>query len=91
MERYLSLAALANSAVCSATMIITLTLLRGGKLRHQLRALRLLSGYLISTLLLNVYLVGIVRSDETVAALLISMASVLLMWVLVYRLWARGE
>jgi len=87
----MGIAVVANSIICLALIVALCIAFRGRHLKHQLRALRLMSSYLIMTLLLNLYLVGISRSSHAVLALLLSMAGVPLLWALVYRLWARGE
>jgi len=88
---YISAMAVANSVACLTLIVVLTVAFRGRRLRYQLRALRFMSGYLIMTLLLDLYLVGVSRSSHAVLALLLSMVGVPLLWALVYRLWAKGE
>ncbi len=85
-------AALLNSMACLAATVAVTAALRGRSLQQQLRGLRLLVGYVSATLLLNVYLMGILGGTaSTQAALGLSAVTVVVLWVAVYKLWARGE
>ncbi len=83
--------ALANSALCLAVTVATTIALRGGELKKQLRALRALTAYVASTLLLNVYLLSVAGDGLTGVSLALSAASVASLWAAVYGLWAKGE
>jgi len=83
--------AFANSLAIVIITVATIVLLRRGGLRAQLRVLRLLSGYTTATLLLNIYIVGTGAGTLATASFILSILNVVLMWLLIYMFWAKGE
>lgn len=84
-------ASLANSIACFTLAIIILVAFRDRGLKQQLRALRLLVGYVIMTLLTNLYLVSFSGTFIQQVSLMLSAVTVILIWVGIYKLWAKGE
>jgi len=84
-------AALANSLLCLLLTIAITIALKGSGLKRQLRALRILTSYATVTLLLNIYLLGVVGGNLSKFSLALSAAAVIALWIAVYLLWAKGE
>lgn len=84
-------ASLVNSAACLTLAVVTLIAFKDRGLKQQLRALRLLVGYVIMTLLTNLYLVSFSGAFIQQVSLVLSAVTVILLWVGVYKLWAKGE
>lgn len=83
--------ALINTVACFVITLATAFAFKNESLRHQLRALRLLVGYITATLLTNIYLIGFVRSAVIQASLMLSAINVALLWAIVYKFWTKGE
>lgn len=83
--------ALANSALCFLLTVVVALAMRGVRLKRQLTALRFLTSYVTFTLLLNLYLLGVHRSGTSEISFALSAATVVVLWLVVYTLWAKGE
>lgn len=84
-------ASLFNSVACLSLTIIIAMALKDRGLRQQLRALRVLVSYITLTLLLNLYLVSVIGTTLQQISLTLSAATIILLWIVVYKLWAKGE
>ena len=85
------LGALVNSIACFAITLATALALKNKSLRHQLRVLRLLVGYITATLLTNIYLIGFAGGIVIQVSLVLSAVTVAVLWAIVYKFWTKGE
>lgn len=88
---FIDSASLINSIACLILAIAVILALKDRELKQQLRALRVLVGYVTLTLLLNLYLVSTSGTVLQHLSLSLSAATIILLWVAVYKLWAKGE
>lgn len=84
-------AALANSLLCLLFTVAVAVALRESGLKRQLKALRILTSYATVTLLVNIYLLGVVGGYASKISLALSAAAIIALWIAVYLLWAKGE
>jgi len=87
----LGLLLLVNSTIVLLATLTVVALFKNSDLRTQLKMLRFLSGYTIATFLLNIYMVGAIRDQYSSTSFILSMLNVVMMWLLIYKFWARGE
>ncbi|MEM0010474.1 MAG: hypothetical protein QXO64_01110 [Thermofilaceae archaeon] len=80
-----------NSVACLILTTAIVVAFKDRKLKQQLRALRILVSYITMTLLLNLYMVSISGTTIQQISLVLAGATVVLLWVTVYKLWAKGE
>ncbi|MEM0023163.1 MAG: hypothetical protein QXG48_00295 [Thermofilaceae archaeon] len=82
---------LLNSVACLTLTIAIVVAFRDRGLKQQLRALRILVSYITMTLLMNLYMVSVSGTNLQQISLVLSGATIILLWITVYKLWAKGE
>lgn len=84
-------AVLMNSISCLLLTVATTLALKDRSLGQQLRALKFLASYAMLTLLANFYLLSVSGRFVAQLSLALSATTVVLLWVTVYKFWAKGE